>query len=910
MKRYFYFFVLFPFLVFAQPKDVLLKGRVLDAASKPIEFATVGIVETNQAVYTDGGGNYTIALKNNVFASVTLQVRFVGKQIATRTINSASFQNAQIFNLADLSLTLDNVTVTAERKKSEASNSAIVFDRQAIEQVQAYSLADILNNLPGKVMSAPNLQNRQNITLRSAATTDNAVQQASNSMGVAIFVDGFRQSNDANMQTRNFGVRGITGGPISNSNDPGIGSPTYDTPYSGLDIRTIPADNIESIEVVSGVASAKYGELTDGAIIINRMAGKSKYAFNMRLNGNSTNYSLSKGYTLSPKAGALNFNVNVLNSVQDPRDRAKDYKRFNGGLMWTVKPGNLVRNTLSIDFSYKNDHAKVDPDDDRLQETISLERRFSISNRTGIKFDNKYIKNINVGLSFDKGYSNSYTQYYINNAPKGVADKDVTGIYEGYYIPGNYFAIDHVIGEPYNFSGNIDISNQFITGAVTHNLSIGSNLYLSGNNGQGIIADPNYPTRGLGSSMRSERPYSFDQQRNLFNTGIYLQDQTSVKIFGRILSTNIGVRYDLQNGAPSVQPRVNTSYQLSKHWSLRAAYGIATKSPSMAYRYPAPTYFDVPLLNLYNGKVNESVYLVYTRKIEHDYSDLKPSKSTQIELGASADYEIGSTSIYGYYKKNRNGFAEADQFLNFTLPVYTYTLVPGQKPVYTTTGETRLYSSLSDRVVSNNLLSDNYGIEWFVSSRRTKSLQTTFNMNTSVSYSRSNTRGYVIVSADESFKLADRKAWYGIYPGNKNSNLFVISKFTSDTHIPKLGFVVSLMADVYWLNQRKTLGKSAEPVAYIDRYGTTYPITNFDINNNDYGYLSLQQSTQTNIKEPPMVYGNLSLRLAKEIKKKLRVAIFAYNFLNLRPQYYNEATQTLTAYNNTVNVGGEVSIKF
>jgi ferric enterobactin receptor len=887
-----------------------LNGVVKDAQNKPIEFANIFVVETNSTTYTNAKGEFNISQRQLDNGSVTLRISFVGKQTITQTITKNDLNKPLLIVLQDLSLTLKEVVVTAQRKRSEISNSAINFDRQAIEQIQAYSLADVLNNLPGKKMSAPDLQYRQNITLRSAAATNDKVQEAVNSLGVAIYVDGFRQANDANMQNRNVGLQGMIGSAINNHKDPFELNPTYDTPFSGIDIRSIPADNIESIEVVSGVASAKYGEITDGAIIINRMAGKTPYQFSMRLNGSSTNYSLSKGIALGPKAGALNISLNYLNSVQDPRNSLKNYRRTNAGLMWTTNLSSNFRNTLSVDYAYKNDNAAVDPDDGTEQSTISLDRKISVTNRSTLKLQSKYLNSITLGVNFDKGYSNSYNQFYVNKAVMPVADKDTTGIYEGYYIPGNYLAIDHIIGEPYNFGTNLDLGNNFKTGKVSHTLSLGMSFYTAGNNGQGIIADPNFPARGTTGS-KSERPYNFDLQRTILNTGFYLQDQAKYMLFGHMATANAGIRYDLQNGFPSVQPRINTTYELSDKWSLRAAYGISTKAPGMAQRYPAPTYFDIPLINIYNGYVNESLFLVYTQKIQHDNTDLKPSRSTQLELGVTADYHFFNTSLYGYVKRNRDGFNTATNYLTVSLPVYTYTTLPGQKPTYQATpGQYKLYSGLSDNVIGNNAQSDNYGVEWFVSTKKIEAIQTSFNMNTSVSYSRSNNVGFSITEADVSYREANRTAWYGIYPATKSANLYITSKLSTDTHIPKLGFVVTVLADIYWKNKQQVLGRSAEPVAYLDRYSNYFPITQFDPNNVDYGYLALSPQKANTTQMPPFVYGNLSLRLAKEIKKQIRFAVYAYNFLNIIPQYYNTTTASFSTYNNPVNVGGEISIKF
>ncbi|MES2416674.1 MAG: TonB-dependent receptor [Bacteroidota bacterium] len=909
MIKYIYILFFLPLFTFGQPGTITLKGQVLDAGNKPIQFAAIRIKETNEATYSDINGRYTLLLKHNFFQTLTLQVSFVGKQSVIRTLQTAAFSIAQTIILLEQSLTLNDVVVTAQRKRSEVSNSSIVFDRQSIDQIQAFSLADILNNLPGKTMSPPNLQYKQNVTLRSAGAIQDPVQLTNNAMGVAIYIDGMRQSNDANMQTRNVGAFGITGGAIANTADPGIGNPQYDTPFSGLDVRNIPADNIESVEVVSGVASAKYGELTDGAIIINRMAGKTDYRVNLRLNGTSTNAAISKGFKLPGKAGALNTNFNYLNSVQDPRDNTKNYSRLSGGLMWSIFLNKAIKNTFSADYSHKIDNAKLDPDDDTQQITYSKERRLGFTNRTSITVNSNFLQRINLGLSYDVGYQESYRQRYNNTSAQGVADKDTTGIYEGYYVPGNFLSIDHIIGKPYNAAVNLDLINNFSTGSLEHNLSFGSNFSTSGNSGQGVIADPSHPYLNIAGN-KSVRPYSFDLLRDIYNIGFYAEDRTLVKVFNKPLSVTAGVRYDLQNGYPSVQPRINTSYQLNSQWAVRAAFGIASKAPSMSYRYPGPTYFDITLINAYNTFVNESLYLVYTRKIEQDNSRLKPSKASQIELGTSFESKWINSSLYIYLKRNRDGLNSSGVFMPIYLPTYTVTPVPGGKPTYAETGQYKLYASLSDLRVGNHVNSDNYGAEWFVSTRKIPVLQTSFNLNTSVGYSYFNNTGTAITKVDDSYIIRGNTAWYGIYKAIHRKEWSVISKLSSDTHIPHLGFVVSLMADFYWYNVRQALGNSQVPIAYIDKDGNTIPIPVFDNNNTDYNYLLLSSVAGTKVQDPPFVYGNLSLRLAKEVRKKLRISVFAYNFLNIRVKYYNRELNSAKTYNSPVNVGAELAYKF
>ena len=894
----------------AQVKQFTIKGKVTDDAKNPLEFATISVPETNYTTYTDGSGNFTLHIKDNPPATLTLKVTMVGQETQTRILKQSAFGTPQLFVLADLSLSLNNVTVTSQRKKSDISNSSIIFDRQTLDQMQAFSLADVLNNLPGKATAAPNLQYQQNITLRTAATGD-PVQSAINSMGVAIYIDGIRQSNDANMQNKNIGVFGAQNSVVGNTKDPQTGSPSYDTPLSGLDIRNIPVDNIESIEVASGVVSAKYGELTDGAIFITRKAGRTPFSANVRLNGSSTNVSLSKGFLLGKKAGALNFNVNYLNSIQNPTDNLKNYGRFNGGLMWTTAISKSIRNTFSADYSYKIDNAKQDPDDGTQRKMYSKERKAGFSNRTSYQVNQGWLDRINLALSYDNGYQETYRQYYQNGPVLPVGDKDTTGIYEGYFIPGNFFSVDHIIGKPYNASANLDFSSSLHTGKLTHEISYGASTYLSGNNGTGVVADPSQPFKNIESgTYKSERPYDFDLIQDILNFGFYAEDRVKIKFLNRELSLNAGIRYDLQNGAPSLQPRINASYRLSSKWSLRGAFGIASKAPSMAYRYPGPTYFDVPILNIYNGFVNESLYLLYTGKTVHDNSQLKPSRSSQMEVGVSADYGFFNTSLYGYIKRNRDGFNSNEVFQPLYLPEYTYTLVPGGKPTYQPTGKEKLYATLKDSQVDNNARSDNYGVEWFVSTKKIEQLQTSFNFNTSVAYTRSSNIGNKVIAAGDGYIQDGSTAWFGVYPAQNSKNLSVMSKLSSDTHIPKLGFVVSLSLDVYWRNTTETLGQVNYPTGYLDKDMNYFPITDFDPNNAEYGYLLRAVDATRKITDPPFVYTSLSLRVAKEIKKKVRISLFAYNFLDTEIRYYNAATKTANTYSSPVNVGAELSLKF
>lgn len=892
--------IIFSCALSASAQNIVLKGKIIDERNKPIDFATVKIPSQDRETYTDNKGQFSFVIDSRNLENIIIKAQMIGKVTAESTISKASFKEPIILILNDLNLNLNEVQVSAIRKETQLSNSSVTLDRQAIEQAQAFSLTDILNNLPGKLYSPLDLQSPKNITLRTAAT-DNAAQN--NALGVAIIIDGIVQSNNANMQNKNLGSYGA-GATISDSKN-NVG---YDVTFGGLDLREIPADNIESIEVISGIAPAQYSDLTDGAIIINRQAGKTDYQFNTRINGSSTNFSLSKGYRLSEKAGFLNMNINYLISNNDPRDNMKKYDRLSGGVMYTKYFGRKIKNTLSLDFSEKLDDAKQDPDDEKDRLTYSKSRKIGIANRTSFEISSKLVKRISLNLGADFGYQDTYSQYYLNGNPKAMANKDTIGVYEGYYIPGNYTAKDQVVGRPKNFNGNISFSSEYNIGGLKHFLSYGANLSISSNGGKGVLYDPDFP-RFANVGLKNERPYDFELVPALINTGFYAENRFKIGVFKRDLSLTTGIRYDIQNGYASVQPRLSTNYTIAKNFKFNMAYGIATKAPTMSYRYPGPTYFDIPLINYYTGDVRNSLLLVYTYKYTPDNSKLKPSQSNQFEMGFSYENKFFNSSIYAYSKNNKNGFNTQTSYFAIIVPEYSYSVVNNAKPTYAATGNYIAKTGLSMSEANNGVSSKTEGLELFISTKKIKAIQTSFSLNSSLIKSNFNNSNRQISIARDEDILANKKAWYGLYSALGNKNTSLMSKLNSDTHISRLGLVVSLYYDFVWLQNIKVIGNDRFPIAYLDKFGNYYTIASFDPNNGDYGHLSklADRASQTKL---PFMYGNLSMRIAKELKKKIRFSVNAYNILNLKANYYDESTKQLYNYLEPINIGAEISIKF
>lgn len=887
-------------------------GVVLNEDKTPLQFANVTIVEAGINAYTDISGRFSIRINLKGDETLTVRITSIGKRPLNVIINRKNINNNNRFTLLDNSLQLNEVEIVAKQKTAQ-SNSSVVFDRETIENAQAFSLADIMMGLPGKTLSAPQLQNPQQLTLRGEATGNHIL---SNSLGIGIIVDGVAMTNDANMQNLNVGNRagGMSGSIVRNTT---YGS--FDVPFGGLDLREIPADNIESIEVISGVAPAQYGDITDGAVIINRQAGKTDYQVSSRINSASSNFSLTKGYKLNGTAGALNVSLNYLYSAADPRDMINSLNRLSGSLMWTKHFGKKFKNTIGLDGNERLDKVKQDPDDRQRFKTASTNRNFSFTERALLQLNGKFFRKLDFNAGLNYGYQNSYTERFLNQGVVPATYKDTTGvIYEGSFLNIYYTAIEQVIGKPLSIRASSSATGVANTGNILHAISFGASYSFSDNLGAGQIADPTRPrwyNGDSGEGNSNDRPYDYSKLvPAAVNFGFYANDRFKVKLLNRTLSVNAGVRYDIQNGFGNIQPRINTTYNVAKNWQMSLAYGIATKAPTLAHRYPAPTYFDVPLIAQTSTggvvDVRKALYLVYTEKYIPDNSNLKPSRSNQIEAGLKYSKDGFSSSIFAYHKTNRDGFGTVSTYRQYLLPEYDTEYDSNGKIVYYPSGNDILKINLSLNSIINSLKSSNSGIEWFVNLPQIKPVRTTFNLVSSFTRSDFQNSLRRINPATANDIANGGIAWYGIYAPLKYINWTAKTKLNSTTHIPKLGFYVNFNLDVSWDTRIKNAASYNIPIAYIDQYDVEHPITtNIDPNSKELGYLVLNDTDASEGKQP-FVFANLSMQVAKEIKKRIRFSLNAYNVLNTRARYYNPLTESVTYYNNTISVGAQLSVKF
>lgn len=909
------------FSAFGQ-QNTSISGKVTTPSGQGLEAVNIKIVELNQYLTTNKEGVFKAQLNHIGNAVLTFEFSYIGYQKLTKQLKpTPNGADLGVLVMQELNLSLATIDINAKRNYEGSSNSSLLISRDIIERTPALSLSDLLNQIPNRKVTPPSLQNVQNLTLRStfAPTTNNrGAFEMNNAFGVAIIVDGNAISNNMNMQSFNPGILGVSNSYLSSGNSYGL-SGTSTTSYSGdfafggTDLRQIPADNIESIEVISGVAPAKYGDLSDGALIVERQAGKAPAYLRMQLRDNATSYGYSQGFKLSPKAGALNVGLNYVNSFADNRDKIKAYRRINASTMYTNTFGKeqRLKNTLSVDYGQNLDGIKRDPDDISKTVTKFNSWNFSVANRSFYRLNTNFLKSISLNLRYAEGHQVSYREQYRNDPYAIISDATTTGIHEGSYVPGIYVAQSLIDGRPVNASAKLDFNADFKIGNTTHFLGFGMAYDYGANKGLGQVLDPTRPRAQTAitptslTSNRSERYYDFALAIPQQNVGLYVEDMFKLSLFKRELNVRGGLRYDIQNALPSFSPRINANYSLSDNLKIGLAYGLAFKSPSLAQRYPGPVYNEIPLVNAYNGKAAESTYLVYVNRYDPTASNIKPSKSQTFEFTSQLKIKDYRVSLAIFSKQSRDGISTVAQRAYVTLPSYTVTAVPNQKPILTQTG-TKNYS-FTYSTFNNDLRSDNDGIELIANTPQISALATSFNLTAGIFRTRYRTNSPRQSSFTDEGTARPDYAIIGIYEPTNRTSYLSNASLSSSTHLPKISLIVSFIADFSLLQKTVQSPTAGIPLGYLTRDGRYLTVTNPDPNNLDYGHL-IKPSSEINENNVPKIIPNFHLSLAKEIRKRFRFAFNVYNVFNYQP-YYISTNNNYTFPNSAPTFGAEISLK-
>lgn len=887
---------------------------ITDSEGQTLPFASV-VVESAGLTYTaDAQGQ--LRLKLSLFSNkgTRVTVSYLGKATRSLTIAQDAVAKNKKINIAleDNNLYLKGVQVNATRTPIH-SNSSILIQRNTIDNIQAYSMADIVQTLPGKAILNTDMHNASFLTLRSALQGDlqNPLDAYSRNklndyvrnaaFGIAYVVDGTPISNNTNMQLDSYGKWGgvkMFDRRFNTDNNENVGS--------GNDLRLIPASSIESVEVISGVAPVKYGDLSSGAVIINRRAGLTPFFGSVKVQYDIFNASLGKGFSLGERWGLLNLNVDYMHSTRDRRDRLKTNSNIAFNATWTHTLSKALgwENTISADFSKNIDGLKSDPDA-KLNRTRTDRQNFRLSFRGLLSpQENAFVDAIDYNLSLSLSHQyDMHEEFIANNRLNLITDAYTNGLHETDVAPPYYNALLEIDGKPLALSGNVEARRTLKWGQSTHTLSLGIFARHESNHGKGKIFNAETPFYDGGQGGRGDRSYKYHNRIKLNQSGFYLQDKFILPTTHGTLSATAGVRLEFQNQRFAASPRFNTMWAFDNGLSFNAAYGISYKIPATAYLYPENVYFDRLVYSNYSNNANERLFIYKTKVIDPTNPNLRSPYTHSFELGTTYAKSNFNTSLTGYLKIDQRGISSEAVLDTMWVQRYeTLSQQPNQRPVYAPKGAPELIID-SYFTPRNQLYSRNAGLEWIGGLRNIRPIGLDINFSVVYNYSFYYQKGERMGTSID----LDKEAVAGIYKPTKNSSNELISTLSLTKQIASLGLIFNLRLQNFWFRHFNRYGFDIYPIGYYNQSFQRVYLNEEQRKDIRWTYIRLKDNEPVEISQP-LIIPNCHLRVSKEIGKKLRLSCYINNVFNYRP--WIERQNERIYFNQPPTVSMDVSYKF
>lgn len=896
--------------VFAQ-QNIDIQGVVLDKkTNEPVMFCVVQIKELAKWTTTDVDGKFSL---NDIRPEIyTIETECLGYVKYSLTFDLNSYKGKELtLRMAPTSFDMKEVTVVAQRGKDV--NTSTTLGTAAIEHVQPTSLGDIMQLLPGNIATNPNLRDPQQFSIREIGNDKNSA------MGTALIIDGAPISNDGNMQVIN------TAGGLLNSTSTGEATTVAG---EGLDLRSIPTENIQSIEVIKGIPSVVYGNLTSGAVIVKTKAGKTPLNVKLKTDPNIKQFAISQGFNLPKNGSSVNFDLEYLKTYQDLRSKYEGFERITGSLAWSktfFKGTNPL--SLNVKYSYYGtiDDKKTDPDamtNDEEYKSKENGHRFNIFGEW--QLNKKLVTNIQYSFSYSNKHQENYQKRYRSASDlSSISLTSTEGENFGMYLPSEQLSELTIDGRPITFFGQITARkiNNFRNKTINTFL-YGVDYNYTHNKGDGQIyniANPPY-------ASSSSRPRAFKDIPAMKTLSFYFEDKFAFPIGTTRLTIQAGARINnfqatglfKSDLGVYFEPRANMSYQIFNKkkdnfisdLSLNFGIGKTYKAPSLLYLYPDKSYKDLKALDWYTGDPSTTMVVYYTKVYDTSNPDLKPSENLKKEIGA--DFTIGGIkgNITFFDENMTNGFGLDSQYESISYYTYDASEIPaGTLPDLS--GLTKTYKDyfISYSKPFNYIKSNKKGIEFDLQLGKIESLYTSFTLDgawlkTTRTYSTKEL--YNLPSSGNSEQLE----YIGVYaPGESKVSERFNTNLRMVTHIPELRLIVSTTLQMVWFDKYYFPFYDDAPSYLVDKDGHTIPFTTAMRTDPAYlRYVTNKLDTYwLEEKMSPLFMANI--RISKEISNNMRLSMYVNNFTNYRPMYQYVRSQSYVRRNSPIYFGAELIIK-
>lgn len=804
---------------------------------------------------------------------------------------------------------LHEVVVTA--KESQGAVTASRIDRSAMEFLQPTSLSDLMQLLPGGQQKDPDLSTANTIGLRETGTMDAQGNSSVNnnyaisSLGTLFVVDGNPLSTDANMQYT----------PLSSTQSSTTTSSTennLNTTNRGIDMRSISTDDVESVEVVRGIPSVEYGNLTSGMVKINKIRRSTPFTARFKADGYSKLLSLGKGLKLSHTA-LLNIDAGMLDAKPDPTNNLQKYRRGNGSLRLTLNT-DALRYSAAVDYTGSFDNNKSDPDINygRIDEYKSTYNKIAITNNISWRPTAKGLfKSIDINTLITQQFDRLTQRRLVAPQRYGIVPTtSEEGVHDAALIFSEYEASFLSDGKPFTAYAKAKANFALTTGALTSNLLAGADWNYAKNFGRGQVYDLSRP---LSVSGWGSRPRKFSDIPALSQVSAFIEYNGKAELASHRLELQAGLRTNSLTGLDSryamkghiyLDPRANLKWSLPAwEWaghrialSFAGGMGKTSKMPTLNYLYPDKHYNDITELGYYDPNHPQDYSRFVVRSYIQDPTNYNIRPASNIKKELRMDFSFGDNTIsVDYFRENMSsGFRYMAVYGVYDYNDYDETAIDSRsltgKPSleglpYTAKRKLDGYTR-----ADNGTRIDKEGIEFQFTSARIRPLRTRVNINGAwfkTRYSNSLPMFVSVADVVDGSAVSDR--YVGLYDWNDGDwNETLSTNLMFDTQIPEWGLIFATSVQCSWFVKTQDMPKNGRPTAYLDAAdGALHEYTDASAADPVLSRLIKTYNDDAFRQFTVPFAMSVNLKATKTIGKFLRLSMFANKIIDYTPDYYS-----------------------
>ncbi|PID88446.1 MAG: hypothetical protein CSB06_00105 [Bacteroidia bacterium] len=880
---------------YAQEKTSV-KGLVKNKRTgEVIPYAVVFCETENNGVSADFQGFFY--LKNIEKKKSRFIISALGYKSLDTLIDLTRYTRLNFF-LSEKQVALKEVTVTAEESKDLPSSS--VIKQSALRHLQPNSFADVLELLPGGTAMDRDMTSMQLISIRqpqAASRLSNTGNVNNTSLGTAFVVDGVPISGDAQLQN-------VSGGP-EHSNTGNDYIFYRNTTGKGIDMRMISTDDIEKVEIVRGIPSAGYGDLTSGLVNIKRSYAQKPLRIRAKATPSMKLVAAGKGFALGKHT--VNLNWDYLHSLVDPRNNKLNYGRTTASVRYANRQNKTsvpLFFNASLDYTGSFDKEKKDKENDTKDEFYNNKyHKVRLASDLTWQQDKDFFDDLKLSLSGSYTSDRKIIQRVAVGRTSPILTATESGEYYGDFLPASYLAHLEIDGQPLFFYARIRSRFHKDIESMRNRILVGADWRYNKNLGEGECFDLTRPIfAGNGRPRRSKDIPAVQ------HFAFYAEDNTVVQLGTAQLNLQAGIRANTLPGVSSsfqnlyrkiyLDPRINLSFDFPKfklfdytvRIALHGGYGKHTKFPTLSHLYPNKEYIDIVQLNYYsqNKDLRQMYYKV--KVIDPTNFSLKPNRNRKWEVGLRANVGKISWEVNFYNEKMAEGYRflrdfdiwEYKRYDNASGPAPSTLTAPPTVDMFTY--ELRKEFLLLSQY-TNGGKEEKYGIEYVLNLGYIELLKSSVTVNGAwmrTKYGQSLPRyaGSQTVVGGENYPYIGYYEW-----DNSSEYQQFNTNMRFDTKIERLGLIFSSTLQTMWFTLRRYTPNNGMPTYYLDKEGNRYPYTQADTKDPLLRFLYKKRSDNYFDDWRVPVTIDFNLKVTKRINKKINLGFYVNRILYYYPDY-------------------------